>query len=79
MRLLRTTRGARSRCAPADPWPRAGSVFKETAPEAEEAARFLVAHRDRDRAQRVAEAMLKMKKLDFAGLEVAYRGDQRGT
>jgi hypothetical protein len=39
----------------------------------------LVAHRDRDRAQRVAEAMLKMKKLDFAGLEVAYRGDQRGT
>jgi predicted 3-demethylubiquinone-9 3-methyltransferase (glyoxalase superfamily) len=37
----------------------------------------MVTDRDRDRARRVAEAMLKMKKLDLAGLEAAYRGDQR--
>jgi hypothetical protein len=29
---------------------------------------------DRDRARRVMEAMLKMKKLDIAGLEQAYAG-----
>lgn len=30
--------------------------------------------RDRAAARRVVEAMLKMKKLDIAGLEAAYRG-----
>jgi predicted 3-demethylubiquinone-9 3-methyltransferase (glyoxalase superfamily) len=29
---------------------------------------------DRSRARRAMEAMLRMKKLDIAGLEKAYRG-----
>ena len=36
---------------------------------------------DRERARRVAQAMLQMKKLDIAGLEEAYHGEpvQQGT
>jgi hypothetical protein len=33
-----------------------------------------VADKDRERAKRVAEAMMKMVKLDFAELERAYKG-----
>ena len=34
----------------------------------------MIGDADRNRARRVAEAMLKMVKLDVAGLEAAYKG-----
>jgi hypothetical protein len=43
-------------------------------PGADESVRRRLKDPDRNRARRVMEAMLGMKKLDITGLERAYRG-----